>query len=60
MNNCYACRNYFEGCEERHEARTLLWAKHLNGWFYWGREAAKHPGRWVKICRWCRDALSDN
>jgi hypothetical protein len=56
--NCYACRNYFDACEERtHVAKDLLWAKHKDGAFWWG-DPKKAPGLWVRICRWCRDALA--
>lgn len=57
---CYACVRYFD-CEfPNHSQNDLLWAKHLNGWFYWGKSADEKPGRWVKICRWCRDSLSQD
>ncbi len=56
--NCYACRNYFTECQERHEKKELLWAKHKEGWFWWGRVAKSKPGQWVRICRWCRDDLA--
>jgi hypothetical protein len=52
--NCYACRNYFSGCLERTH-KALLWAKHKDGAFWWGKKA---PGLWVRICRSCRDELS--
>lgn len=57
--NCYACRNYFDACEEpKHDAKDLLWAKHRNGEFWWG-DPSQGLGQRVKICRWCRDALSN-
>lgn len=61
--NCYACRNYYVDCpERRHDAKDLLRARHKDGAFWWGRmRGAKPPGGegpWVKICRWCRDALA--
>lgn len=54
---CYACIRYFD-CEfPVHSQRDLLWARHKDGTFWWG-QPSKGNGQWVKICRWCRDALA--
>lgn len=59
---CYACVHYFD-CEfPNHSQRDLLWARHKDGAFWWGKMRGANPpggeGNWVKICRWCRDALA--
>lgn len=60
-SNCYACRTYFTGCcEGVHPKKDLRWAKHKNGSFWWGRAARKALGVWVRICRYCCVALSEN
>jgi hypothetical protein len=56
--NCYACRNYFDGCGKTHPKNELIWAKHRDGKFWWGKAAAKTPGLWVRICVWCMEALA--
>jgi hypothetical protein len=59
-DNCYACRNYFSGCGEKHLKSRLIWAKHKDGGFWWGKAAAKARGLWVRICVWCREALQES
>jgi hypothetical protein len=58
--NCYACRNYFDGCEETHPESKLIWAKHKDGSFWWGKAASRACGLWVRICVWCREALQES
>jgi hypothetical protein len=36
----------------------MIPAKHKDGCFTWGGDLTKEPGRWVKICGDCREALS--
>jgi len=55
--NCYACRNYFDACEERRHPKRIR-ARHYDGSFWWGKKPPSWvSGRWVKICVPCRDAL---
>jgi len=49
-----------DGEPERHPPKDLRWAKHLNGWFYWGKDAEDKPGQWVRICIHCINGLAQD
>lgn len=60
---CHCCRFYGENqCDERHRKSEVVRAKHRgDGWYTWGRWARAAKGRWVKICKGCRDfALTES
>jgi hypothetical protein len=58
---CYLCREIGETDHDKHGPKELRWARKVgDGTYYWGPDKHKAKrGRWVKICKWCVDAMSD-
>lgn len=57
---CYICREG-EPCEDRHPPEEIIRARRTSdGWLYWGERKDKARGRWVNICQFCADEISDD